>query len=273
MIHSYPWYVADWRQSETRIRLALPERAIYRELLDYCWAEGSLPTDEKTLAVICACDIREFRKSWKAVKQLFIEQDGRLTHHRVVAGRDKLQSWNEARREAGKKGGLGKAIATAKAKAPAKLGGYPSTSTSVPNPPTPLQAKPEPFDCELAFEELWNAYPEGGRANFVASQRYYTGIVAVLPEDRQAEMHRKIMESILPGGKWAVSEKWAKGYVKNLDEFICQQKWLESPLPAGKKAGEEESIRFVPKPRPVSTEPDEPMDLSWLETPSPAVKQ
>lgn len=150
MIHSYPWYVADWRSSETRIRLAISERAIYRELLDYCWAEGSLPTEENLLAVICACDLREFRKCWKAVKHLFIEQDGRLTHHRVVEGRAKLQSWQESRKAAGKKGGLGRAIAQGKAEAIAKLTPKPSTSTStsipLPPPPPPAPARPSDFE-------------------------------------------------------------------------------------------------------------------------------
>lgn len=152
MIHSYPWYINDWRSSETRIKLALSERAIYRELIDYCWSEGSMPNEERTLAVICACDLREFKKAWKAVKPLFIEQDGRLTHHRVAEGRAKLQSWNESRREAGKKGGLGRAIAQAKIEATANQELKPSTSTSTSVPKTPppparvSQPEFEPFE-------------------------------------------------------------------------------------------------------------------------------
>jgi hypothetical protein len=28
---SYPWYVADWRNSEARVRLSLAERGLFRE--------------------------------------------------------------------------------------------------------------------------------------------------------------------------------------------------------------------------------------------------
>ncbi len=66
MIHSYPWYPKDWRGSETRMRLTLAGRSIYRDLLDHCWEEGSLPTDHRILAGIAgsadlATAIREKR--------------------------------------------------------------------------------------------------------------------------------------------------------------------------------------------------------------------
>lgn len=162
MIHSYPWYIADWRSSETRIRLAIPERAIYRELLDYCWQEGSLPIEPNILAAICACDQREFNRYWKNVKYLFFEQDGRLHHARVDEGRPKLQSWQESRVKAGKKGGLGKAIALAKDQAIAKLSPWPSTSSTSTTTSTPSKcevSKPfiDPSSCaENETPEYWS---------------------------------------------------------------------------------------------------------------------
>ena len=147
------------------MRLALSERAVYRELLDYCWVEGSLPIEEHLLASIVACDLREFRKAWNVVKHLFIEQDGRLTHHRVNAGRPKLQSWQESRRTAGKKGGLGRAIAQAKVQGIAKLTPKPSTSTStststsVENPQTPVPISPTEAEPAYWVERFVEIHP------------------------------------------------------------------------------------------------------------------
>jgi len=183
VIHSYPWYVADWRQSETRIRLSLAERAIYRELIDYCWLEGSMPSDERTLAMICGCDSSEFRKAWKNVKSLFLQQDDRLTHHRVVKGRDKIIAWSEARRQAGKKGGLAKSTASSNSESIAKRDSKPSTSTSSTIPekqtPPPRRVTPafEPFGdtpepaalCRQAVEECATFWPNIGNKTFAAS--------------------------------------------------------------------------------------------------------
>ena len=57
MFQSYPWYIADWRASETRLSLTLAQRGLYRELLDYCYMEGSLPEDRKMLLKIAGCSV------------------------------------------------------------------------------------------------------------------------------------------------------------------------------------------------------------------------
>jgi hypothetical protein len=89
------------------------------------------------------------------------------------------------------------------------------------------------FDLEAAFEELWEAYPAKGRTRKPMSQQYYTMAVAVAPEDQQAAIHAKIIAPLLPGGKWARSANWAKGYVQGLAVYLNQNQWLESPEPAG----------------------------------------
>lgn len=102
VIHSYPWYIADWRGSETRIRMTLEERAIYRDLLDHCWEQGSLPNDEQMLAKICSATPSEFKRSWPAVKKSFIEDGDRIRHAKVDAKRPEVIRLTEQRREAGK---------------------------------------------------------------------------------------------------------------------------------------------------------------------------
>jgi uncharacterized protein YdaU (DUF1376 family) len=154
MIHSYPWYVADWRSSETRIKLSPAERCLYRELLDYCWIEGSLPMEESLLASISAFDPKEFRKCWPAVKPHFFEREGRLFNRKVDERRPELARWHEQKRNAGMK--------SVEARRQRKLNGHsngrsneneflfkPSTSTSVVSPLTPLSTADwvSPEDC------------------------------------------------------------------------------------------------------------------------------
>ena len=89
------------------------------------------------------------------------------------------------------------------------------------------------FDLEAAFEELWDAYPAKGRTKKPMSQQYYVEAVATLPDDQQAAKHRAIVAPVLPGGKWAKSAQWAKGFVQGLSVYLNQTQWLESPEPDG----------------------------------------
>lgn len=105
MIHSYPWYPQDWRGSETRMRLTLAERSIYRDLLDHCWEQGSLPTDERVLAGIAGATVKEFKQCWPAVSTKFEERDGRFYNSKVDEKRPELERWHEQKRNAGLKSG------------------------------------------------------------------------------------------------------------------------------------------------------------------------
>ncbi len=105
MIQSYPWYIADWRESETRIRLSLPERALYRELLDYCYLEGSLPTDPMQLSRIAGCTVGEIKRYLPEVEALFYRKDGRMFHAKVDAVRTKLEAYHEQKKHAGSASG------------------------------------------------------------------------------------------------------------------------------------------------------------------------
>ena len=98
---SYPWYIADWRESETRIRLSLAERALYRELLDYCYLEGSIPTDHVQLSRIAGCSVSEITHHFKVVRDLFYAKDGRLAHAKVDEVRAKLETYHKQKKHAG----------------------------------------------------------------------------------------------------------------------------------------------------------------------------
>jgi len=106
MIHSYPWYIADWRSSEAVMSMSLEERGLYREMLDHCWEAGSLPADETILRKIAQVGEREWRRAWPKVRQQFHEREGRLWHPKVDEKWPGLEEWHRSRREAGRVGGL-----------------------------------------------------------------------------------------------------------------------------------------------------------------------
>lgn len=99
---SYPWYINDWLGSATRAAMSAEERGIYRDLLDSCWRDGSLPCDESVLQRIAAVTDKEWRRSWPAVKGKFEERDGRLWNPKVDAKRPSVIQSKEDRRAGGR---------------------------------------------------------------------------------------------------------------------------------------------------------------------------
>ena len=105
-VHSYPWYISDWVSSETRIEFTMEQRGLYRELLDYCYREGSLPADPRKLAIIAGCGAGEFERAWPAVEGKFTRTGDRFVHRKVDEVLTSLEAWHDQRRKAGKASGL-----------------------------------------------------------------------------------------------------------------------------------------------------------------------
>lgn len=69
---------------------SLIERAVYRELLDAQWIQGSLPDDHKELMRLAGATKSEWAKAWPTVSKKFVLESGeykntRLEEHRVRA--------------------------------------------------------------------------------------------------------------------------------------------------------------------------------------------
>jgi hypothetical protein len=81
------------------------------------------------------------------------------------------------------------------------------------------------WDAEISFEALWEAYPAKGRVRKPMSQQYFCDKIR----------SRAAFEVALAAvkGKFAQSEKWAKGFIMALPEWINQECWNEDPDPAG----------------------------------------
>ena len=78
------WFTSDWLSSGTRAAMTLEQRAIYRDALDICYQEGSIPDDPLILQRQLFITPDEFDRNWPAVRKHFkVAGEGCLTHHRV----------------------------------------------------------------------------------------------------------------------------------------------------------------------------------------------
>ena len=67
----YKWFWQDWRANRKAQRMNYIERGLYRELLDECWVEGSIPNDLNILAEICGCPNDVMANAWQVLESCF----------------------------------------------------------------------------------------------------------------------------------------------------------------------------------------------------------
>jgi len=70
-VHFYEWRVSRWLSSEARAELDLSARGLYRECLDLCYANGSIPRDPILLARLCHCEPAEIEAIWPRIERHF----------------------------------------------------------------------------------------------------------------------------------------------------------------------------------------------------------
>jgi uncharacterized protein YdaU (DUF1376 family) len=134
---SYPWYIANWRDSESRLTMNSEEKGIYRELLDYTYHKGSLPADEGTLIKIAAATPQEWKRSWPRVKRAFYRNGERFFHETVNEIRPRLVAAVEQKRDAARKSASARASASVRTsvatgvQAPAEANGQQNGKTCV----------------------------------------------------------------------------------------------------------------------------------------------
>jgi uncharacterized protein YdaU (DUF1376 family) len=95
-------YVSDWVRSETRIKLSSAGRGMFRELLDYCWIEGTLPNEPRALRSISGGTEKEFAAEWPIIEKCFTVDGDRLRHWKVDDKRPELVSYQQQRSAAGR---------------------------------------------------------------------------------------------------------------------------------------------------------------------------
>lgn len=93
-----PWFPRDFIAATRAMRLA--ERGAYRELLDYQWEMGKLPSDHDRLARLLGITLDEFAELWPAIKDKFAEDAGFLVNKRLEEHRVKALTQRDKKRAA-----------------------------------------------------------------------------------------------------------------------------------------------------------------------------
>lgn len=106
----YKWMWQDWRSNRTVQRMSYIERGLYRELLDECWVEGSIPDSMELLAEICGCPVDVMTNAWQMLGKCFKHSDGCYTNEKLDSLRTERDAIRAKRVMAGKKGGICKAL-------------------------------------------------------------------------------------------------------------------------------------------------------------------
>ncbi len=79
----YPWSLTSWLTSRTRAELDMAGRGIYRELIDHCYAQGSIPSDPATICRLVGCTGEELARTWPKIKRHFtrVRRDSDALEH------------------------------------------------------------------------------------------------------------------------------------------------------------------------------------------------
>lgn len=128
------------------------------------------------------------------------------------------------RKEAGKLGG-NPILVKHKSTTELKQIRTPSSSSSISSSEGKARTPESEFDYETGFHEIWELYPKKGRTKIIDSQRMYCECIAPDP----IRLHESLANPLRPGGKWAESANWRRGFVFALSEYIRNRRDLEEP--------------------------------------------
>lgn len=180
--------------------MSLEEEGAYIRLMCYCWREGSIPADEKSLRALCKGGITTLMTVVTQCFQPDPNHPGRLIHKRLEEERQKQMVWREKSSAGGKKsaakrwgeGGSEKVRVVTKCLPPncnqSDKGGVTlqSSSSSSYNPPVRPPngsgAKKSFPETIGAFERFWQAYPKA--LNRVDAERAFVEVQGVENLDR-----------------------------------------------------------------------------------------
>lgn len=89
---SYMWSVVDWRTDQMYLLLDNRAKGIYRELIDECWINGSIPSDPSLLSTLCRETLDDFLPVWAVIEKRFqlVFKNGNLSSDRLEEDRHRL---------------------------------------------------------------------------------------------------------------------------------------------------------------------------------------
>lgn len=257
MLHSYPWYTADWRGSRTRVTMSLAERGLFREILDELYQNGSIPDEPELIRRIVGASEREFRRSWPKVRSILVKTEtGDLTHPKVqdllselliLSERRKRSSstaatarWSKQRQKIERNAGLLHAVGNTQSNAPAmrdacvahcesdapECGPSASAFASASALPTGACAQ---FDAPTVFSRIWQRHPK--HSDRIPAEQMFAQLIGEYPVD-PADRARQIEQG---HAAWCASDDWQREggrFAPKLVNFLRSGDWAEDPRSA-----------------------------------------
>lgn len=244
VLHSYPWYISDWRDSRARARMSIEQRGLYREILDLCYKDGSVPSDEEMLRTLCGATEREWKRAWPVVSKQFASgEEGELINPRASEQLPELIRLAEVRHASSKRAANARwkrnadrmlersaphANGNASGNAPritdasisdAERNAEKCRASALPYPALP----PTPIDdlCSAFIA----AYPERGRKKQGLVERWYAANLG--PCVDPGKLHAEIMAGL---ERAKHSEEWMKldgKYICGMLPFLEGKRWIE----------------------------------------------
>jgi uncharacterized protein YdaU (DUF1376 family) len=97
---AFQFYPSDFLGSSKVSRMSLTERGAYITLLAYCWQDGGLPTDTKTLAAMLHVKAIQFDRMWSGpLHECFHERNGKLQNARLEEERKKQADFRKQQKD------------------------------------------------------------------------------------------------------------------------------------------------------------------------------
>ena len=106
----YKWFWQDWRANRKAQRMNYIERGLYRELLDECWVEGSIPNNLNILAEICGCPNDVMANAWQVLESCFKLVEDVYINEKMESLRTEKDTERLVKALNGKKGGVSKSL-------------------------------------------------------------------------------------------------------------------------------------------------------------------
>lgn len=245
---SFDFFYNDWIGGTAH--LSLIDEACYLKLLIYQWQNGYIPIDPVVRQHLCSMSEDAWRAVWGRISEKFVPkelEDGTtvLINERMDVDRDEaIASWkprkevSDARRRAGRKGGIASGRSRSASKTPLNKGSNPRSKNEAKTKQN--EAKPEggsrkveasfsgkekggvgekgkPIYSE-SFERFWSLYPRAGRNRKADAMKYFSAI----PGDE----HEKIFTIVVD---YALSEKVRDGYAMNAPNWLRDRCWEDDP--------------------------------------------
>lgn len=107
-VHFYEWSVIRWFTSDTRAQLDPTGRGIFRDLIDLCYAQGSIPKDPELLCRKTDATREQFNRVWPIIEHHFHQhpkQKNVLVNHVASAYRTNYFRYLKRQKSNGNTGG------------------------------------------------------------------------------------------------------------------------------------------------------------------------